>query len=214
VNFNIERDNNACSPLYSNSFGDLSDQFNSISISDPSNHDSLKQEEHNSEAEHQEKSALYLGTNPSISIMNGMPTNGYKEADGDGGTTIVNLSDLTGDYRTNFNNLLYSQSCHQDYPVHPLYYPILPGPPVHYQNKQSLNGHNRKNPYGYASRNGIIPGPYPPGYIVLKPFYQTDVPMQAHEAPAYFPSPVCFPYAHLCLYNLKPYFSKLCPVLP
>jgi hypothetical protein len=27
--------------------------------------------------------------------------------------------------------------------------------------------------------------------------------MQAHEAPAYFPNPVCFPYAHLCLYNLS-----------
>ncbi|XP_051186110.1 uncharacterized protein [Lolium perenne] len=186
-NLNIERDNNACSTLYSSSFGDLSDQFNSISISDSSNHESVKQEEH--KAEYQEKSASGLVTNPSISIMNGMSTKGCKEVDGDGGTTIEDISDLTGDYRTNFNNLLYSQSCHQDYPVHQVYYPILPGPPVHYQNKQSLNGHNRKNPYGYASRNGMIPGPYPHGYYVVKPFYQTDVPMQAHEAVPYFPNP-------------------------
>jgi hypothetical protein len=164
----------------------------------------VKQEEH--KAEYQEKSASGLVTNPSISIMNGMSTKGCKEVDGDGGTTIEDISDLTGDYRTNFNNLLYSQSCHQDYPVHQVYYPILPGPPVHYQNKQSLNGNNRKNPYGYASRNGMIPGPYPHGYYVVKPFYQTDVPMQAHEAVPYFPNPVCFPYEHLCLYNLKPYF--------
>uniref|UniRef100_A0ACD5YII6 Uncharacterized protein n=1 Tax=Avena sativa TaxID=4498 RepID=A0ACD5YII6_AVESA len=189
VNLNIDTDNNGCSPLYSNSFDDLSDQFNSISISDSSNHGSLKQEEHNSQAEHQEKSASHLVTNQSIGIRNGMSTKVYKEVDGDGGTTIENLSDLTGDCRTNFNNLLYAQSCHQYYPVHPVFYPFLPAPPLHYQNKQSLNGHNRKNPYGYASTNGIIPGPYPPGYYVLKPFYRTDAPMQDHEAVPYFPNP-------------------------
>uniref|UniRef100_A0ACD5Y4J1 Uncharacterized protein n=1 Tax=Avena sativa TaxID=4498 RepID=A0ACD5Y4J1_AVESA len=189
VYLNIDRDNNGYSPLYSNSFDDLSDQFNSISISDSSNHGSLKQEEHNSEAEHQEKSASHLVTNPSISVRNGKSTKVYKEVDVDGGTTIENLSDLTGDCRTNFNNLLYAQSCHQDYPVHPVFYPFLPAPPLHYQNKQSLNGHNRKNPYGYASTNGIIPGPYSPGYFVMKPFYQTEAPMQAHEAVTYFPNP-------------------------
>ncbi|CAM0950468.1 unnamed protein product [Alopecurus aequalis] len=189
VNLNIEGDNNGCSPLHRDSFGDLSDQFNCISISDPSHDGFLNQEEHNSRAEHQEmKSAPHLAPT-TVSLRNGISIAGYKEVDGDGGTTVESLSDLTGDYRTNLNNLLYSKSCHQDYPVHQVYYPMLPPPPVHYQNKHSLNGHDRKNAYGYASTNRIVPGPYPPGYFVLKPFYQTDDPMEMHGAVTCFPNP-------------------------
>ncbi|XP_037440498.1 uncharacterized protein LOC119308472 isoform X1 [Triticum dicoccoides] len=187
VNLNIERDNKGYPPLHSNPCEDLSYQLSSINISD--NHGFLKQEEHSSSGEHQEmKSASHLVTSSLVSVSNGMSTKVYKEADGDRGATTDNLSDLTGDYRTNFNNLLYSQSCHQDYPVHP-YYPMLAPPPVQYQNKHSLNGHNRKNAYGYPSANRMAPGPYSPGYFVLKPFYRTEDPMQPHGAVTYFPNP-------------------------
>lgn len=207
VNLNIERDNKCCSPLHSNSCDDLSHQLSSINISD--NNGSLKQEEHSSRAEHQEmKSASHLVTSSSVSMSNGMSTKVYKEVDGDGCTTINNLSDLIGDYRTNLNNLLYSQGCHQDYTVHQIYYPMLAPPPVQYQNKHSLNGHNRKNAYGYASANGMPPGPYSPGYFVLKPFYRTEDRMQAHGAVTYFPDPVCSILCALfCLYNLKVHFK-------
>ena len=195
VNLNTGGDNKGCSPLHGDYFGNLSDQFNSISISDSSHHGFLKQEEHYSRAEHQEmKSASHLAT--TTSLRNGISIVGYKEVDGDGGTTIDTLSDLTGDYRTNLNNLLYSQGCHQDYPVHQVYYPMLPPPPVQYQNKHSLNGHDRKNAYGYGSTNRMVPGPFPPGYFVLKPFYQTDDPMELHGADTYFPNSVRFHFVH------------------
>ncbi|XP_037433754.1 uncharacterized protein LOC119300955 isoform X1 [Triticum dicoccoides] len=188
VNLNIERDNKGYPPLHSNPCEDLSYQLSSINISD--NHGSLKQEEHSSSGEHQEmKSASHLVTSSLVSVSNGMSTKVYKEVDGDRCATIDNLSDLTGDYRTNFNNLLYSQSCHQDYPVHPIYYPMLAPPPVQYQNKHSLNGHNRKNAYGYPSANRMAPGPYSPSYFFLKPFYRTEDPMQPHGAVTYFPDP-------------------------
>ncbi|XP_014757313.1 uncharacterized protein LOC100840351 isoform X2 [Brachypodium distachyon] len=197
VNFNTIKRDNGCLPLHHHSFGDLSNQFNNISISDSNNHGSLKLEEQNSTAEHKEmKSASHLATATSIGMTNGMSTKGYyKEADGDGGITIDNLADLTGDYRTNLNNLLYSQGCqqdylaNQDYPVRQIYYPMFapPPPPVQYQNKHSTNGHDRDNAYGYTCTNGIVPGPYPPGYFI--PFYQTDDPMQAHGAATYFPNP-------------------------
>ncbi|TVU31824.1 hypothetical protein EJB05_23525 [Eragrostis curvula] len=48
----VERVSKGSSPFYSSSHGDLSNQFSNINISHPSNHASIKQNEHNSTAEH------------------------------------------------------------------------------------------------------------------------------------------------------------------
>uniref|UniRef100_A0A0A9D5X5 Uncharacterized protein n=1 Tax=Arundo donax TaxID=35708 RepID=A0A0A9D5X5_ARUDO len=48
-----------------------------------------------------------------------------------------------------------------------------------------------KNPYGYASTNGAVPGPYSPGYFVLSPFCLTDdnMVMRARGTGTYFSDP-------------------------
>uniref|UniRef100_A0A0D9XNC9 PAP-associated domain-containing protein n=1 Tax=Leersia perrieri TaxID=77586 RepID=A0A0D9XNC9_9ORYZ len=249
-NAETERADNDCSPLYNNnSFGDLSDQFNNISISDSSNHGSLKQKGWNYMAEYKESKT----TNPETSIStggsdscepvpplitgacslpseeghgapdlfnesengmkagikhdtnsshNGTSTTGYtgrshqsfEEVDDDDEGS--NWSDLTGDYETNRNNLLYAQGFHQDYPMNP-YYPFGPvyyqmpsPPPARYQNRRSSNGHSRNNAYGYAGTNGIGPAPCPPGYIMMRPSYsQIDDPNRVRGTGTYFPNP-------------------------
>ncbi|XP_020166572.1 uncharacterized protein [Aegilops tauschii subsp. strangulata] len=70
LDFNVERDNKGCSPLDHNSFGDLSDQFNSISISDVNNHGSLKEKEQNLMVEHGEMKSVSNPVTSSISTRN------------------------------------------------------------------------------------------------------------------------------------------------
>ncbi|CAM0874473.1 unnamed protein product [Alopecurus aequalis] len=270
LDFNVERDSMDFSPLHSNSFGDLSDQFNNISISDLNN-GSLKENEQNPMVEHEEmksvsnpvtsstsmrdtsdlceaaastsdfftsrnahyaphllhepgngKGGVNYDTNPSHHGMtskrctgnmhgdeNSHPvencltpaiesdSNGVhiKEVGGDVGTTNDILLDLTGDHQTDLNNLLYAQGCHQDYPmnhdypVNQVYYQMPAPPPTQYQNNRSPNGHSRKNGYGYAGTSGMSPGSCPPGYFVLRPFYQPDDPMRARGTGTYFPDP-------------------------
>lgn len=270
LDFNVERDNKDSSPLYSNSFGDLSDQFNNISISDLNNHESLKAKEQNLMVEHGEMKSVNPVTSsistrdasdlceaaPSTSEIlpswkahyaphlsyepgngkggvnydrnpshHGMASKGctgnvsgdksshpvencltpaiesdtngvhIKDVGGDGGTISDILSDLTGDDGTNLNNLFYAQGCHQDYlmnheyPVNQVYYQMPAPPPAQYQNNRSPNGHSRRNGYGYAGASGISPGSYPPGYYVVRPFYQPDDPMRARGTGTYFPDP-------------------------
>ncbi|BAF27424.1 uncharacterized protein [Oryza sativa Japonica Group] len=265
LDFNGERADNDSSPLYSNnSFGDLSDEFNNISISDSSNHGSLRQNGWNYVAENKERKSVSGGllaskaTNPAATNSTGM-TNGsdscepaspsitgahslpseeghdaldlfnesesgtkagikygtnpshhgmstvsyagrshqsFEEVDNDDrGTIDSNWSDLTGDYTTNFNNLLYAQGFHQDYPMNqyypfgPVYYPIPSPPPARYQNRRSSNGHSRNNVYGYAGTNGIGPAPCPPGYLIMRPYSQIDDSNRARGTGTYFPNP-------------------------
>ena len=284
VDFNVERDNMDSSPLHSNSFSDLSDQFNNISISDLNN-GSLKEKEQNPMVEHEEMKSVSNPVTSSISMRDGsdlceaapstseiLPSrnahyaqhllhepgnakggvnydtnpshhgmtskrctgnmhgdenshpvencltpgiesdsNGVhiKEVGGDVGTTNDILSDLTGDHGTNFNNLLYAQGCHQDYPmnhdypVNQVYYQMPAPSPAQYQNNHLPNGHSRKNGYGYAGTSGMSPGSYPPGYFVLRPFYQPDDPMRARGTGTYFPDPVCSLFAHSYAYTTE-----------
>ncbi|KAF0916576.1 hypothetical protein E2562_007651 [Oryza meyeriana var. granulata] len=266
LEINAERTDNDSSPLYNNnSFGDLSDQFNNISISDSSNHGSLKQNRSNYMVEHEERmsgsggwlaskstnpattnstgmingSDSYEPASPSMTgacclpseeghdasdlfnesesgtkdgikydanpSLRGMPTMGYsgrshqsfEEVDDDdgGGTVNSNWSDLTGDYTTNFNNLLYAQGFHQDYPMNqyypfgPVYYQMPSAPPARYQNRRSSNGHSRNNVYGYTGTNGIGPAPCPPGYLIMRPYSQIDDSNRARGTGTYFPNP-------------------------
>lgn len=267
LDFNGERADNDSSPLYNNnSFGDLSDEFNNISISDSSNHGSLRQNGWNYVAENKERKSVSGGwlaskaTNPAATNSTGM-TNGsdscepaspsitgahslpseeghdaldlfnesesgtkagikygtnpshhgmstvsyagrshqsFEEVDNDDrGTIDSNWSDLTGDYTTNFNNLLYAQGFHQDYPMNqyypfgPVYYQMPSPPPARYQNRRSSNGHSRNNVYGYAGTNGIGPAPCPPGYLIMRPYSQIDDSNRARGTGTYFPNPVC-----------------------
>uniref|UniRef100_A0A0E0F1T9 Uncharacterized protein n=1 Tax=Oryza meridionalis TaxID=40149 RepID=A0A0E0F1T9_9ORYZ len=226
LDFNGERADNDSSPLYSNnSFGDLSDEFNNISISDSSNHGSLRQNGWNYVAENKERKSVSGGwlaskaTNPAATNSTGM-TNGsdscepaspsitgahslpseeghdaldlfnesesgtkagikydtnpshhgmstvsyagrshqsFEEVDNDDrGTIDSNWSDLTGDYTTNFNNLLYAQGFHQDYPMNQ-YYPF--GPNLSKDRSPSGRGgrgkthflpHNHQRPHHYG----------------------------------------------------------------
>ncbi|XP_066339064.1 uncharacterized protein [Miscanthus floridulus] len=123
-----------------------------------------------------------LGTSNSVLTSDTQP----------GGTTNDTVPNLTGDFDTNFHNLLYAQGFHQDSPTTQLYYPMPMPPPLQYQNMHPSNGHGRKNLYGYASRNGVVPGPvYPPGYFVYRPLYQADdhMAMRARGTGTYFPDP-------------------------
>jgi hypothetical protein len=129
-------------------------------------------------------------------LVNGLATSNSMftpEISQPGGTINGIVPDLTGDLSTNFNNLLFAQSCQQGNPVHHYYYPIPPPPPPQYRNMHPSDGHGRKNSYGYAGMNGAIPSPYPPGYVVWRPVYQTDdhIPMRGHGTGTYFPDPVC-----------------------
>ncbi|TKW07556.1 hypothetical protein SEVIR_7G314875v4 [Setaria viridis] len=127
-------------------------------------------------------------------LVNGLATSNSMftpENSQPGGTINDIVPDLTGDLLTNFNNLLFAQGCQQGNPVHHYYYP-MPPPPLQYQNMRPSNGLGRKNSYGYAGMNGAIPSPpYPPGYVVWRPVYQTDdhIPMRGHGTGTYFPDP-------------------------
>ena len=124
-----------------------------------------------------------LGTSNSVLTSDTQP----------GGTTNDTEPNLTGDFDTNLHNLLYARGFHQDSPTTQLYYPMPMPPPLQYQNMHPSNGHGRKNPYGYARRNGVVPGPvYPPGYFVYRPLYQADdhMAMRARGTGTYFPDPV------------------------
>ncbi|XP_062182543.1 uncharacterized protein LOC133886747 isoform X2 [Phragmites australis] len=297
-NLDVERVNNGSSPLYSNSCGNLSNQFSDINFSGSNDHGSKKQKECNYMAEHKEIKSVSGGlldidatshaTTDSVSMRNGgdfceaSPTasetctlpsgrrygaphlfyqsengkkvdvtddtnlshrgmstkrftgryhhsfedakyrnefsessqlfehNAYSSSAGlvDGlatsnsiftsensqpsGTTNDIVSDLTGDFDTNLNNLLYAQGCQQDNPTNQFYYQMLPPPPAQYRNTRPSNGHGRNNPYGYSGTNGAVPGPpYSPGYFMLRPFYQTDehMVMRARGTGTYFPDP-------------------------
>ncbi|XP_062202180.1 uncharacterized protein LOC133904707 [Phragmites australis] len=294
----VERVNKGSSPLYSNSCGDLSNQFSNINISGSNDHGSKKQKECNYMAEHKEIScvsgrlldsdATSHITTDSVSMRNGgdsfeasltasetctlpsrrpycAPHHFYQSENGkkanvrddtnpshngmstkrftsrsqhsfedakyrnefsesssplfghnayssaglvDGLTTSNSIftsensqpssttndivSDLTGDFDTNVNNLRYAQGCQQDNLTNQFYYQMPAPPPTQYQNTRPSNGHGRKNPYGYGGTNGAVPGlPYSPSYFVLRPFYHTDehMVMRARGTGTYFPDP-------------------------
>ncbi|XP_062198371.1 uncharacterized protein LOC133901096 isoform X2 [Phragmites australis] len=267
LDFNVERVNMGCSPLsYSNHCGDLSNQFNNISISCSNIHGTIKQKERNSMAAQKEIKFVSGGlpdsdstnhtTTNSVSMRNdgdlceASPTtietctlpsgrgnraphffyqseNGKKvdlkddtnpshcgvstkrfagrsphsfevakhHNDFPPGVTANDIvSDLTGDFSTNYNNLLYAQQCQHENPTNQVYYQMLRSPPAQYQNTRSSNGHGRSNAYGYAGTNGVVPGPpYSPGYFVFRPFYQTDDPTamraRGRGTGTYFPDP-------------------------
>uniref|UniRef100_A0ACD5W9U4 Uncharacterized protein n=1 Tax=Avena sativa TaxID=4498 RepID=A0ACD5W9U4_AVESA len=68
LDFNIERDNKDSSHLYSSSFGDLSDQFKNISISDLNNRGSLKEKEQSPMFEHEEMKSVSNHVTSSINM--------------------------------------------------------------------------------------------------------------------------------------------------
>ncbi|CAM0152456.1 unnamed protein product [Urochloa decumbens] len=128
-------------------------------------------------------------------LVNGLATSNSMftpENSQPGGATNDIVSDLTGDFHTNFHNLLYAQGFQQDIRASHFYYPMVAPPPPQFRNMRPSNGHGRKNTYGYAGMNGAIPNPpYPPGYVVWRPFYQTDdhMPTRGRGTGTYFPDP-------------------------
>ncbi|CAD6258688.1 unnamed protein product [Miscanthus lutarioriparius] len=199
-----------------NSCDVLSNQLSNINISDSNNHGPVKQKECNSMADHKEIKSVSWGlldsdatshtaTDSGGDFSEASPTpsetctlqseTGQEVLTSDtqpGGTTNDTVPNLTGDFDTNLHNLLYARGFHQDSPTTQLYYPMPMPPPLQYQNMHPSNGHGRKNLYGYASRNGVVPGPvYPPGYFVYRPLYQADdhMAMRARGTGTYFPDP-------------------------
>ncbi|KQJ89463.1 uncharacterized protein LOC100826374 [Brachypodium distachyon] len=71
LDFSVERDNEDHTPLYSNSYGDLSDQFNNINISDLNNHRSLKEKEQSPMTEHEEIKSVSNPVTNSSSVWDG-----------------------------------------------------------------------------------------------------------------------------------------------
>ncbi|AQK57012.1 PAP/OAS1 substrate-binding domain superfamily [Zea mays] len=123
-----------------------------------------------------------LGTSNSVLTSDTQP----------GGNNNDTVPNLTGDFDTNLHNLLYARGFHQDNPMTQLYYPMPMPPPLQYQNMHPSNGHGRKNPYGYAGRNGVVPGHvYPPSYFVYRPLYQADdhMTLRTRGTGTYFPDP-------------------------
>uniref|UniRef100_J3N5H6 Uncharacterized protein n=1 Tax=Oryza brachyantha TaxID=4533 RepID=J3N5H6_ORYBR len=118
----------------------------------------------------------------------------FEEVDDDDGDTIGrNKSNLTGDYTTHFNNLLYAYGFHQDHPISQ-YYEFgsvssqVPSPPTRYQNRRSSNSHSINNAYGYAGTNGIGYAP-PPNYLIMRPYNLIDDSNRARGTGTYFPNP-------------------------
>jgi hypothetical protein len=139
-----------------------------------------------------------LGTSNSVLTSDTQP----------GGNNNDTVPNLTGDFDTNLHNLLYARGFHQDNPMTQLYYPMPMPPPLQYQNMHPSNGHGRKNPYGYAGRNGVVPGHvYPPSYFVYRPLYQADdhMTLRTRGTGTYFPDPVrsLLDYIHLMSLKLK-----------
>jgi hypothetical protein len=295
----MERVGQHNSPLYNDSCGDMSDQFNNINILDSSNHDLIKKNGHNSVAENVDQKvvsrkllnsdapsyvssgsssmrngggfreasmtcetcalpyerhhcALHLSyhsekkadASDKTNLSNhGMPTKWVsarshhsfedaKYSDGfsrsspllfghqayssanlvddlekynsvytyensePGGTTNDIVSDLSGDFDSNFNNLLYAQGCQQDNPTNQFYYQMMPPPPAQYWDTHPSLGPGSKNPYEYAGTNeAVFSPPHSPGYFVMRPFHQIDdhtaMIMRAHGTGTYLPNPVC-----------------------
>ncbi|KAL6905751.1 hypothetical protein ACP4OV_003352 [Aristida adscensionis] len=109
-----------------------------------------------------------------------------------GGAANDTVSDLTGDLNTHWNNLMYVQQYQLDNPTSQVYYQMPSTPPAQYQNTRSSNGHGRKNAFGYAGTNGVVPGPsFSPSYVWFRPYFQTDDPtaMRARGTGTYFPDP-------------------------
>ncbi|KAJ1264690.1 hypothetical protein BS78_08G019800 [Paspalum vaginatum] len=131
----------------------------------------------------------------SSGLVNGLATSNSMlahENSQPSGTTNDIVSDLTGDFDANIRNLMYAYGFQQDNPVNQFYYPVPAPSPLQYRNTRPSNGHGRKNPYGYAGMNGAVPcPPYPPGYFVWRPYYQTDdhMAMRARGTGTYFPDP-------------------------
>ncbi|KAK3135980.1 hypothetical protein QOZ80_5BG0426170 [Eleusine coracana subsp. coracana] len=92
-----------------------------------------------------------------------------------GSTTSDIVSDLSGDFDTNFKNLLYAQGCQQDNSTNQVYYQMMPPPAQYWNTRPAL---------------GLGP-PYSPHYFVLRPFHQTDdhTAMRTHGTGTYFPDP-------------------------
>ncbi|KAL6597496.1 hypothetical protein ACP70R_046936 [Stipagrostis hirtigluma subsp. patula] len=107
-----------------------------------------------------------------------------------GGAANDTVSDLTGDFGTNCNNLMYARHSQLDNQTNQVYYQMLGPPPAQYRNTQPSNGHGRKKAYGYSGTNGVPGPPFSP-YVVFRPFYQTDDPtvMRARGTGTYFPDP-------------------------
>lgn len=80
------------------------------------------------------------------------------------------LADLSGDYDTHFNSLLYAQSCREQL-LSTLYHPIHILPPSQYPNKYSWDGNRRQSMYPHMNGNGMVPGPPipPPGCYPIRP---------------------------------------------
>jgi hypothetical protein len=298
-NLDVERVDQGNSPVYNNSYCDISDHFNNIEVSDSNNHGLIKQNGQNSMAENGDLNAVsrplldsdamssasfdspsmgsggglceasiasetcalpserhdcapnlcyHLENGKKVDLSDdtnlsnhGMPTkrvsgrphdsfedakysNGfsgsspplfghhaYSAADlvddlanynsvyklensqpGDATNDIV--PDLSGDFHTIFNNLLYAQECQRDNPIHQFYYQMMPPPAAQYWNTRPSLGPGTKSPYEYAGTNEAVPGPpHSPGYFVLRQFHQTDdhMVMKARGTGTYFPNPVC-----------------------
>jgi hypothetical protein len=111
-----------------------------------------------------------------------------------GGTTNGIVSDLSGDFDSNFNNLLYAQGCTNQF-----FYQMMPPPPSQYWNTCLSLGLGSKNPYEYAGTNEAVPSPpHSPGYFEPRSFHQIRDHMatRAYGTGAYFPNPVCSLLAH------------------
>jgi hypothetical protein len=300
----VERVGQHSSPLYNNSYGDMSNQFNNINISDSNNHDLIKQNGHNSIAKNmdlkvvsrkmlnsdapsyvssgsssmsngggfreasmtcetcalpyeRQHCTLHLSyhsekkvdVNDKTNLSNhGMPTkwvsarshHSYEDAkysDGFSGSspllfghqaysspTLVDdlekynsvytyensepsdttndiMSDLSGDFDSNFNNLLRVQGYWRDNPTNQFCYQMMPPPPAQYWDTHPSLGPGSKNPYEYAGTNeAVLSPPHSPGYFVMKPFHQIDdhmaMTMRAHGTGTYLPNPLYSLLAH------------------
>jgi hypothetical protein len=95
-----------------------------------------------------------------------------------GGTTNDIMSDLSGDFDSNFNNILHAQGCQLGNPTNQFYYQMMPPAPAQYW-----------NPYEYVGTNEAVPSPpHSPGYFVLRPFHQIHdhMAMRAYRTGTYF----------------------------
>ncbi|KAL5205508.1 hypothetical protein ABZP36_033717 [Zizania latifolia] len=194
LDFDVERANNDCLPLYSsNSFGDLSDQFNNISISDSSNHGSLKQKGWNYMAEQNERKSVSGGclarkaTNPVKTNSTGMRNGSDSCVPATTSSTRACTLPSKEGHNTpdHFNESENGKKAG-----------------IKYDTKLSPHG---MSTIGYTSRSHQSfeevddddgdPGPCPPGYFVMRLYNQIDDPMRARGTGTYFPDPIPIPTA-------------------
>ncbi|KAL6906005.1 hypothetical protein ACP4OV_003606 [Aristida adscensionis] len=110
-----------------------------------------------------------------------------------GGAACDFASDLNG--ALHWSNFMHVQQYHLDYPTNQVYYQMPNPPPAQYQNTRSSNGRDRKNAYGYAGPDGVIPGPIDSqSYVSFRPYFQTGLPtaMRDNQIGTYFPYPIIF----------------------